>query len=432
GLPMGEHVGRAMFAAGAWRPIFVIGHGGDLVRDAFGDKYEYVVQGEPHGTGDACKMALPAIENFEGVVLVGSGDAPLVTGDSMRALVAEFETSGADCVVATCILDDPLGYGRMVRDDKGEVTAIVEEVDASEEQRKVKEINAAFYCFSSKALTELLPKLKNDNQKREYYLTDLVSIISSRGGTVATHVYGDADMLRGVNDRWQLAEAGRLMQQRILKSHALAGVTLEDPVTTYIGADVTIEPDAEIAGMTAIEGATRIGARCKIGSFCRIADSDIGADSVILMSHVNRASVGNGTRVGPYANLRPGTVLGPQVKVGNFVEVKNSEIGEGASMSHLTYVGDSRVGPRANIGAGTITCNYDGFAKHETIIGEDAFVGSNSTLVAPVEIGPGAITAAGSVITQNVPADSLGVGRSRQENKEGWAKVWRRNKKNQE
>jgi bifunctional UDP-N-acetylglucosamine pyrophosphorylase/glucosamine-1-phosphate N-acetyltransferase len=426
GLPMGEYVGRAMVDAGAKQPIFVIGHGGDLLRAELGAKYEYVYQKEQLGTGHAAKQALAKVEEFDGAVLVGPGDAPLITGEAMVALVEAYVRCGADCVIATCVLPDPAGYGRIVRDKTGEPAAIVEELDASDEQRRINEVATSFYCFDAKALRSLLPKLKNDNSKKEYYLTDLVAMIAKAKGKVVTCEFGDAAILKGVNDRWQLAEASEAMRKRILRRHALNGVTLADPNTIHIGAEVEIAPETRIDAMTVIEGKTRIGSGCHIGPFCRVFDAEIADECTVIMSHLNSVRIGSQSRVGPYANLRPGTVLAERVKVGNFVEIKNADIAESASLSHLTYVGDASVGARANIGAGTITCNYDGFNKHRTVIGEDAFIGSNSTLVAPLEIGDRAVTAAGSAITKDIPADSLGIGRSRQENKEGWAKIWRK------
>lgn len=429
GLPMAEYVGAAMREAGALKPIVVIGFGGDLLRAELGNGYDYVYQKEQLGTGDACKQALPKLENFSGAVLVGPADAPLITGEAMIALVEAFVRTKSDCVIATCKLEDPTGYGRIVRDENGNPAAIVEELDADDSQRAIDEVATSYYCFDSNALKRLLPKVGNDNRKHEYYLTDVVALIAGGGGKVTTHLFEDPALLMGVNDRYQLAEASQAMRQRILKKHALNGVTLADLNTIHIGARVQIAPETRIDAMTVIEGESQIGAGCHIGPMSRICDSVIADECTVVMSNVNRASIGAQCRIGPYANLRPGTILGERVKIGNFVETKSAELGEAASVSHLSYIGDASVGPRANIGAGTITCNYDGIEKHKTIIGADAFIGSNSTLIAPVEIGEGAITAGGSTINQDVPPEALGVGRARQVNKEGWAKVWWRKKK---
>jgi bifunctional UDP-N-acetylglucosamine pyrophosphorylase/glucosamine-1-phosphate N-acetyltransferase len=427
GLPIVELVARTMQGAGAEKVILVVGHGADAMKQAFGDRYAYALQPEQLGTGHACRCALSEIEGIDGSVLVGTGDSPLVTSEAMSALVARRSETGADMVIGTCVLDDPSGYGRVVRDASG-ATRIVEHNDATPEERDVKEINAAFYCFTADALRKQLPLLSNSNAKGEFYLTDLAEMISCSGGKVETMTFDDADLMRGINDRWQLAEAAGILRSRLLKKHAMNGVTIVDPATTYVDFDVAIGEDAVIEPMTHLEGFTRIGTGCKIGPLTRITDCEIADGCTVFMSHLATATVGAGTRIGPYANVRPHTKIGAGVKIGNFVEVKNADIGDGSSLSHLTYVGDATLGKEVNVGAGTITCNYDGFAKHRTTIGEGVFVGSNSTLVAPVQIGDGSFIAAGSVITEDVPADSLAVGRSRQVIKEGWASRWRSRK----
>lgn len=427
GVPIVELIARAMEGAGAAPVVLVVGHGGDAIKTAFAVRFAYAEQIEQHGTGHAAQCALPALDGFVGSVLIGTGDSPLVTAEAMRSLVARRAETGADMVIGTCILDDPGGYGRVVRDANG-VTAIVEHNDATPEQREIREINAAFYCFESEALRGHLRRLTNDNAKGEYYLTDLAAMIASDGGKVESLVFDDADLMRGVNDRWQLAEAASILRERLLKQHALNGVTIVDPATTFVGVDVVIGEDSVIEPMTTLEGFTRIGSGSLIGPMTRMTDCEVGASCTIFMSHLARATIGAGTRIGPYANVRPHTNIGERVKIGNFVELKAAEIGERSSLSHLTYVGDATVGRDVNIGAGTITCNYDGFAKNRTVVGDGAFVGSNSTLVAPVEIGAGSFIAAGSTITEDVPSDALAVGRSRQVIKEGWASRWRSRK----
>ncbi|MEO7453338.1 MAG: bifunctional UDP-N-acetylglucosamine diphosphorylase/glucosamine-1-phosphate N-acetyltransferase GlmU [Fimbriimonadales bacterium] len=427
GLPIIELVARAMSGAGANRIVLVVGHGADAMKAAFGDRYQYALQQEQHGTGHACQCAMPALDGFDGIVIVGTGDSPLVTAEAMKALVARKTETGASMVIGTCLLDDPGGYGRVVREGD-RAAAIVEHNDASPDQRLIKEINAAFYCFDASVIREMLPKLSNNNAKGEYYLTDLAEMISASGGCVETLIFDDADLMRGVNDRWQLTEAAAVLRKNVLRRHAINGITIVDPATTYIDVDVEIAEDTVIEPMTVLEGFTRIGSKCIIGPMTRITDCEVGDACTVFMSHLSRASVGAGTRIGPYANVRPHTKIGEGVKIGNFVELKNAEVGDKSSLSHLTYDGDATVGVGAKIGAGTITCNYDGFAKHRTDIGNGAFVGSNSTLVAPVTIGEGAFIAAGSVITEDVPADALAVGRTRQVTKEGWASRWRSRK----
>ncbi len=427
GVPIIDLIGRAMEGAGAAPVVLVVGHGGDAIRTHFGGRFAYAEQREQLGTGHAAQCAVPALGDFDGHVIVGTGDSPLVTAEAMGALVKRRGETAADMVIGTCILDDPHGYGRVVRDANG-VSAIVEHNDANDEQLELNEINAAFYCFGASILRKYLPDLKDDNAKREFYLTDLVAMIASDGGKIETFVFDDADLMRGVNDRWQLAEAGEILRKRLLKRHAMNGVTIVDPGTTFVGVDVEIAENTVIEPMTVLEGFTRIGSACVIGPMTRMSDCEIGSACTIFMSHLARATIGAGTRIGPYANVRPHTKIGEGVKIGNFVELKNAEVGPGTSLSHLTYVGDATLGKDVNIGAGTITCNYDGFSKNRTIIGDGAFVGSNSTLVAPVEIGAGSFVAAGSTITEDVPADALAVGRTRQTNKEGWAARWRSRK----
>jgi bifunctional UDP-N-acetylglucosamine pyrophosphorylase/glucosamine-1-phosphate N-acetyltransferase len=428
GLPMVEHIARAMRAAGVDRVIVVIGHGGELLQQALGEGYEYVWQHEQKGTGHAALMAREALQGHDGAVIVAPGDAPLLDAATFSELLRVYEEEGAACVLATALLKDPTGYGRIVRDGEGRPTRIVEQKDASPSEVAIDEICTSVYAFRGPSLFEVLPGLSTDNAQGEQYLTDTVAALAERGETVAARVFDDPGLLVGVNDRWQLALAESDMRIRILRRHALEGVTLLDPATITIGPDVTIGRDTVIEPSTVLLGSTIVGAGCRLGPNTRIEDSQIGDGSVVLMSHVSEAVLGRNVRCGPFANLRPKSILGDGVKVGDFVEVKNATLGEGASVSHLTYIGDARIGARTNVGAGTITCNYDGFQKHQTEIGADVFVGSNSTLVAPVKIGDGAMTAAGSVVNADVPADALAVGRARQEVKEGWAASWRRRK----
>ena len=427
GVPMVSLVGQAMRDAGVICPVVVYGHGGDQVLWSLGKDYNFVLQAEQKGTGHATLVALTALAGFEGPVLIAPGDTPLLTSKAFREMLTV--SAGFDCVVGTMRIDNPNGYGRVVRDSMGVPIKIVEELDATDEERSISEVNTSIYCFDSSMLNKLLPTLKPNNAKGEIYLTDLVAEIIAFGGKTVAYEFEDPSEVLGVNDQLQLAEAGVLLRARILRSHAVAGVTFVDPSSTFIGPHVRIGEGTIIEPMTMLEGECSIGKRCNIGPMTKISNSEIGDEVQILMSHVNRAKVGNECRVGPYANLRPKTVLFEKSRIGNFVEVKNSEIGCGTSVSHLTYIGDAEIGENSNIGAGTITCNYDGFEKHRTEIGSNTFIGSNSTLVAPLKIGDGTMTAAGSVITTDVPDDSLAVGRARQENKDGWAKRWRQGKK---
>lgn len=428
GVPMVELIGRAMRGAGIARPVVITGHRGELLQDALGDGYDFAVQEQQLGTGHAAMMAAEVLAHHVGPVVVTPGDTPLLTAEALNGLIDTHLREGAECTMATVRFADPTGYGRVIRDADGVACRIIEEKDATPEERALQEVCVSVYCFSGPTLFRLLPTLSTDNAQGEYYLTDMIAAVYQDGGRVATHAFDDAETMLGVNDRWQLAQASAILRSRILRGHALNGVTIIDPGNTFIGFDVEIGADTTIQPMTSIGGRTTIGEGCEIGPNARIEDSTIGRGCTVLMSHLARAVLEDRARCGPYANLRPGAVLGEGVKVGNFVEIKNATLGANSSVSHLTYIGDAAVGARTNVGAGTITCNYDGFAKHRTVIGEDAFIGSNSTLIAPLVIGDGAFVAAGSVINKEVPANALAVGRSRQEVRKEWAAQWREKK----
>lgn len=430
GVPMVQLVCEAVTDAGVSNPIVVVGYQGEKVRGALGPAFGFAVQEEQLGTGHAALMAAQLLANHDGPVLVTPGDTPLLSAETLRSLIDNYIKNKAQVAMATFVTVEPKGYGRIVRGADGTVAGIVEEKDATAEQKQILEVNPAVYVFDCKLLFEILPGLKNSNAQGEYYLTDAIAEICNRGGKVVATVFDDPDEFMGVNDRWQLAEASRIMRLRILKRHAMNGVTIVDPTSTYIDFDTEIETDVTIQPMTVIEGGSRIGSGTTIGPNAWIKKSDIGHDCQVFMSHMDQAVMEDGSRCGPFSNLRPGTRLGNKVKVGNFVEIKNSDIGDQTAVSHLTYIGDATVGARTNIGAGTITCNYDGFQKHRTEIGDDTFVGSNSTLIAPRKIGDGAMVAAGSVVNQDVPDGALAVGRARQENKEGWVVSWRNKQSN--
>lgn len=432
GLPIVELVARAVRGAGVDRILFVVGHGGELIVDRMGANYEYAWQREQLGTGHAVQMAADHLRNASGTVLITPGDTPLLTAAALRGLVEHHEAAGASCTVASIELPDPTGYGRVLRNSDGSVARIVEHKDATDAERAVKEVAVSVYCFAAESLTAYLPKLSNQNAQKEYYLTDLVELMAGDGLKVSGFVSADLESFLGVNDRWQLAEAERILNQRKLRELALSGVSIRDVSTTFIGQDVTVGVDTIILPMTIITGKTTIGSRCEIGPSTKIDECVIGDECEVLMSHLRKASLGSGVRCGPFANLRPGAELGEATKVGNFVEIKNASVGAGTSIAHLSYIGDATVGMKANIGAGTIFCNYDGVKKHRTAVGDRAFVGSNSTLVAPITIGDGAIIAAGSVITVSVPENGLGIGRQHQVNKEQWADQWRKRKAQRE
>lgn len=430
GLPMVEHIGRAMRAVGIQKPIVVYGPGGEKIPQTLGSDYAYAFQAEQLGTADAVSAALPMLDGHEGPVLVAPGDAPLITQETFSSLIGIQAAEKSSIVIAVCEVADPTGYGRIVRNEHWEPVRIVEDVDSSKDEKNIKEINGAFYCFSIGALRTFLPQIQPGAIKNEFYLTDIVDLLAKAGERVSTLSLNDPSVLSGVNDRWQLAEVSSKMRERILKNLALSGVTIVDVASTYVEVDVRVGRDTVILPGTCLHAGTVIGEECEIGPGSRICASDIGNRTSVLMSQVNGARIGNDCRVGPFANIRPNTVIGNEVKVGNYVEIKAANIGDRVSLAHLSYVGDASVGAGSNIGAGTITCNFDGYCKHRTEIGENVFIGSNSTLVAPLDIGSGAFIAAGSVITEDVEASALGVGRSRQTNKPGWAKRWRELKSN--
>lgn len=426
GLPMVEHVVRALRGAGVQRVVVVVGHGGEAVRAALGDAVEYAWQREQLGTGHAVRSAADALKDHVGPVVVASGDTPLIDAPSLVALLHSNE--GNALTVATAFLSDPTGYGRIVRDGDGRPTRIVEQKDATPEQRAIHEVNSGVYAFDGHVLFRLLPLIRNHNAQKEYYLTDLVAMAAAEGLVVETHT-ADATLLQGVNDRWQLAEVETTLRRTILKRHALNGVTLRDPATTYVEADVQIGPDATLEPGCHLLGLTTVGAGARIGPNAVLRDAQIGDGAKIQLSVVESSAVGEGAKVGPFAHLRGGSAVGPDGRIGNFVELKNAELGEKVAAAHLTYLGDATVGARTNVGAGTITCNYDGFTKSRTTIGADVFVGSQSTLIAPLSVGDGAMVAAGSTITEDVPPGAAAFGRARQETKEGWATRWRQKRK---
>ncbi len=432
GKPLLRWAVEAAQGAGASRTVLVVGHQAELVQAAMGSDLEYVLQAEQKGTGHAVQMAEALLQDWDGPILVLPGDAPLLSDTLLEALIAHHTHSGAAATLLTAILDDAAAYGRVVRDPQTHrVQAIVEARDASPEQLQIREIGTSVYTFEPSALFAALRQITPQNAQGEYYLTDAVAFLAGQGRLVEALISPDPDIVRGVNNRAELVELRQVLQARVHQTHSLAGVTILDPLTTHIDASVKIGADTTIHPFTILSGVTDIGEDCEIGPGACISDSRIGQGVTIRDSYVTASEVGDGSRVGPFANLRPGTVLGRDVKVGDFVELKNATLGDGVSAGHLAYLGDAEIGPRTNIGAGTITCNYDPFrtpTKNKTVIGADSFIGTHSTLIAPVTIGDEAYTAAGSTISEEVPAGSLGIGRARQVNKEGWVHAKKRRK----
>jgi bifunctional UDP-N-acetylglucosamine pyrophosphorylase/glucosamine-1-phosphate N-acetyltransferase len=423
GKPLLRFAVEAAQGAGAERTVIVIGHQGDIVRDSMGDEFEYVLQEQQMGTGHAVQMAEELLADWHGPLLVLPGDAPLVSGYLLQSLLEHHVKMRASATLLTAVLDDAGAYGRIIRDPKtGQVQRIVEAKDATAEQIEIGEIGTSVYAFNPQKLFAALRQIQPNNAQGEYYLTDVIELLSRDGQVVEAVVSPDPNIVRGVNTRVELMELAQILRDRIHRSMMLSGVTIIDPITTHIDASVKIGNDTTIYPFTILSGVTDIGEDCHIGPGARISDSKIGNDVTVRDSYVTASEIGDGTRVGPYANLRPGNILGKGVKIGDFVELKQATLGDDVSAGHFAYLGDAVVGARTNIGAGTITCNYDGQGKHQTTIGEDVFVGTNNTLVAPVSIGSNAYTAAGSTITEDVPAGALALGRARQVIKVGWVR----------
>ena len=407
----------------------VVGHEARRIEAHLGVRpgTHFVLQEPQLGTGHALLQAAPVLRNRSGTLVLLSGDVPLLSRAAVRGLVETHTASSATATVLTASVDRPYGYGRIVR-TQGRITRIVEERDASAAQREIREINSGIYAFALEPLFGALEKLASDNAQGEYYLPDLVAIYRRRRRVVTTYTVANALEVRGINSRTELAEVSSIMRQQKNEELMAAGVTLIDPATAYIDTDVEIGADTVIHPCVFLESGTRIGAACEIHAGSRIVNSTLG-DRVVVRNHsiITDSTIAPDALVGPFAHLRPGANIGEKARVGNFVEVKNTSLGKGSKANHLAYLGDAKVGAEVNVGAGTITCNYDGAAKHQTVIEDEAFIGSNATLVAPVTVGRGAYVAAGSSVTDAVPPGALAIARGRQENKEGW--VERRKRK---
>jgi len=417
GKSMVEHVIDNINTLNTNRIVTVVGHGAEMVKETLGNKSEYVLQAEQLGTAHAIQQADQLLGSLEGTTLVVCGDTPLIRPETMQSLFDHHQKTNAKATILTAITDNPTGYGRILRDSTGQVSQIVEQKDATEEQRLVKEINTGTYCFDNKLLFETLKLVKNDNAQGEYYLPDVIEILQKQGEMVSAYVTNDFDETLGVNDRFALSQAEELMRARINERHMRNGVTIINPATTHISSEAIIGSDTIIKPGTVIEGKTVIGEDCVIGPNSHIVNTTIGDRTTIHSSVLVDSIVGNETAIGPFAHLRPESSLGDKVKIGNFVEVKKSSLGNNSKVSHLSYIGDAEVGQNVNIGCGTITVNYDGKNKYKTTIEDGVFVGCNSNLVAPVTLKEGSYVAAGSTITKEVPSDALAVARARQENK---------------
>ena len=421
GKPMLSCVLDAATEANTDKNIVVIGHKREEIKEYFGDSILYAVQEKQLGTGDAVIQGMKQIPDEDGTVMVLCGDTPLITAETLKKALAEQTENKNAVTVITAIAPNPFGYGRIVRGEDGSLKKIVEQKDATEEEKKISEINSGMFIFDIKHLRIALSKLNNNNSQGEYYLTDTIEYLIE-SGEKAGSVLADFYETLGVNDRTQLAAAEKIQNQRNVKKAMLDGATIIDPDNTYIGSSVKIGMDTVIHPGTTLNGECKIGENCTIGPNTIIEDCEIEDGSTIVCSKLIESKVGKNANIGPFAYLRPNSRLADNVKIGDFVEVKNSFIDEGTKVAHLTYIGDADVGKKVNFGCGTVIVNYDGAKKHRTTICDNAFIGCNTNLVSPVTVGDGAYTAAGSTITKDVPEGALAIARSRQENKENWTK----------
>lgn len=422
GKPMVEHVVDQIKTLNMDKIVTIVGHGADNVQEQLGGKSEFVKQEEQLGTAHAVLQAKDLLADKEGTTLVVCGDTPLIRSETVDALLKYHHEKRAKATILTTSLEDPTGYGRIIRDDLGIVGKIVEQKDASSEEKAVKEINSGTYCFDNAALFDALSKVTNDNAQGEFYLPDVIKILKDAEEVVAAYRMESSDESLGVNDRVALAEATKLMQKRINEKHMRNGVTLINPENTYIDVDVEIGQDTVIESGVTIKGNTVIGDDCTITSGSDIQDSVIGSGVLIRCSAVIESKVADEVQIGPYAHLRPESEIGAHVKIGNFVETKKAVVGENTKLPHFIYMGDAEIGKNVNVGCGSIAVNYDGKNKAKTIIGDNVFIGCNSNLVAPLKIGDNAFVAAGSTLTKDVPEGALAIARSKQVNKEGYAK----------
>ncbi|EAD5842254.1 TPA_asm: bifunctional UDP-N-acetylglucosamine diphosphorylase/glucosamine-1-phosphate N-acetyltransferase GlmU [Listeria innocua] len=422
GKPMVEHVVDQISTLDVDKVVTIVGHGAEKVQEHLAGKSEFVKQEEQLGTAHAVLQAKSELAGKDGVTLVVCGDTPLIEASTMEALLKYHHEKRAKATILTTVIEDPTGYGRIIRDDLGIVEKIVEHKDATEKEQRISEINTGTYCFDNKALFEALENVSNDNVQGEYYLPDVIKILKDADEVVAAYKMESFEESLGVNDRIALAEASKLMQRRINENHMRNGVTLVNPENTYIDIDVKIGQDTVIEPGVMLRGKTVIGDDCVVTSGSEIVSSVIGERVHVRNSSIFESKVGDDVQIGPYAHLRPESDIHNQVKIGNYVETKKAVVGEGTKLPHFIYMGDAEIGKNVNVGCGSIAVNYDGKNKAKTIIGDNVFVGCNSNLIAPVKVGDRAFIAAGSTITKDVPEDALGIARAKQDNKLGYAK----------
>lgn len=419
GKPLVCWVADALREAGAQEQVYIVGYRQEEVRAALGENVAFVLQEQQLGTGHAVMQAATFLEGRNGCTIVLPGDAPMISAKTLQAAIAMFEQDMFGAVVITAQAPNPKGYGRLVRDSQGHVVKIVEDRDATEEERLIREINSSIYCFRTPLLLSALGRIDAKNAQKEYYLTDTIEILINDGHKVGAYV-ADFNETRGVNDRVELQEVGKLLNYRVCNKHMLQGVQIIDTETTWIDTMVRIGCDTIIRPSTVLKGNTVIGEDCIIGSQARLDDVTVGDGTTILASVASQCVIGKNCQIGPYSHIRPEAVLGDNITIGAFVEIKNSTLGDYTRARHLTYIGDSQVGKNVNFGCGTITCNYDGLDKTACIIGDNVFVGGNSNLISPVTLHDNSYVAAGSTITEDVPELSLAIARNRQIVKENW------------
>jgi len=404
------------------RTFVVIGHGSEEIEKTLNSyRLEYVIQSEQLGTGHAVLSAKDVLKGFNGHILVLNGDSPLVRPETLKRFITSHLKTKNSLSILTANLEHPTGYGRLIRNSKGDVLKIVEERDASSKEKVITEINSGIYCVESRLLWRVLEKVRRNNYQKEIYLTDIVYLSSSAGERVNGFLIKDAEEVLGINNRVELTTAEGIMRERVNDHMMMSGITIINPQDTYISSQVSIGLDTIIYPNTYIFGDTRVGKRCRIGPSVWIEDSKIGEGVIVnFSSFISKSIIEDDAKVGPFAHIRPDSKIFKGAKIGNFVEIKKASIGLGSKVPHLSYVGDASIGQRVNVGAGTITCNYDGFDKHETVIENDVFIGSDTMLVAPIKIGQGATTGAGSTITKDVPPFSLAIERSKQVSIRNW------------
>lgn len=422
GKSMIEHVVQNVKSSGVDQIVTIVGHGAESVKETLNDQSLYSFQQEQLGTAHAVNTAAEHLKGESGTTIVVCGDTPLVTAETLNALIEHHEAHHAQATVLSATAPDPYGYGRIVRNESQQLVKIVEQKDATAAEQQITEISSGIFVFDNQTLFEQLEHVKNDNAQGEYYLPDVLSLILDQQGTVEVYHTDDFEEIMGVNDRVMLSQAAKALQRLINHEHMKNGVTFEDPDHTYVGIDVQIGEDTVIEPGVTLKGHTVIGEDTVIGQHSEITDSQIGSNVKVKQSVIDDSTVGDNVKIGPFAQLRPGSHISDEVKVGNFVEVKNSTVKTGAKLPHLSYIGDATIGERTNVGCGSVTVNYDGKNKFKTTIGQDAFIGCNTNLIAPVSVGDRALTAAGSVITDEVPDDSFAIARSRQTTKEGYYK----------